>query len=285
MLKGLAHDLAATDTDLYCTTSRDQLLKVAMPEGRLAWLMTGIGGEVHVRGERVITGPNSLGIISCIDQGPQILWQHKGTCIDASDSMAYISNGTTIHAYNLGNGIAFAQFGVNHTIDVVRYDPCTGGVFAGTSDGLVYLFNNRLELEGIINTTTNDAIIEIRPFSRRKLLNLIVASNKRLECYTTQSNVWSVSLEGGSPSGMTIMDNRLFLSTWSEDAPCGGIDTGISMLQEYDALTGRQVETETMFMGRAFGPSIDTDTGVMKFISSTGAVYNKDISKIPGISP
>ncbi len=284
LLKGLGQGLVATDTDLYCTTSRDQLLKVAMPEGNLTWLMTGVGGEVHVRGSRVITGPNSLGIISCIGPGPQVLWQHKGTCIDASDSMAYISNGTTIHAYNLGSGIPFAHFEVNHTISVVRYDPCTGGIFAGTSDGLVYLFNNSLELEGTINTATNNPIMEIRPFSRRKVLNLIVASNKRLECYTSGSSVWSVSLEGGHPSGMTVMDNRLFISTWIEDAPCGGIDTGISMLQEYDALTGKQTGTETMFMGRAFGPSIDPDNGVMKFISSTGAVYDKDISKIPGIS-
>jgi len=284
-LNGLAHDLVATQTDLYCTTSSDQLLKVTMPEHSLTWLMTGIGGEVCLRGERVITGPNRLGIISCIGQGPQILWQHKGTCVDASDSMAYISNGPTMHAYNLENGTALAQFEVNHTIHVVRYDPCTGGVFAGTSDGLVYLFNNRLELVGIINTTTDNAIMEIRPFSWRKGLHLIVASNKRLECYTTQGNVWSVSLEGGSPSSMTIMDNKLFLSTWKEDTPCGGIDTGISVLQEYDALTGSQTGTEAMFMGRAFGPSIDLDNGVMKFISSTGAVYNKDISKIPGISP
>ena len=284
-LNGLAHDLTATQTDLYCTTSRDQLLKVTMPEGSLTWLLTGIGGEVILRGERVVTGPNRLGIISCIGQGPQVLWQYKGTCIDASDSMAYISNGPAIHAFNLENGAAVAQFEVNHTIHVVRYDPCTGGVFAGTSDGLVYLFNKRLELWGIINTATNNAILEIRPFSRRKGLHLIVASNNRLECYTTQSNVWSVSLEGGSPSGMTIMDNRLYLSTWNADNPCGGIDAGISMLQEYDALTGRQTGTEAMFTGRAFGPSIDLDNGVMKFISSTGAVYNKDISEIPGISP
>jgi hypothetical protein len=284
-LNGLAHDLAAKDTDLYCTTTRDQLLKVTMPEGSLTWLMTGIGGEVCLRGERIITGPNRLGIISCIGRGPQVIWQHKGTCIDASDSMVYISNGPTIHAYNLETGTALAQFEVNHTINVVRYDPCTDGVFAGTSDGLVYLFNNRLELYGIINTTTNNAIMEIRPFNWRKGLHLIVASNKRLECYTSSRNEWSISLEGGSPSGMTIMNNKLFLSTWSEDSPCGGIDTGISMLQEYDALTGRQTRTEAMFMGRAFGPTIDLDNGVMKFISSTGTVYNNDISQIPGISP
>ena len=284
-INGLAQDLVATETDLYCATSRDQLLKVTIPEGSLTWLMTGIGGEVRLRGALVITGPNRLGIISCIGQGPQVLWQHKGTCIDASDSLVYISNGPAIYAYNLENGAALAQFEVNHTINVVRYDPCTGGVFAGTSDGIVFLFNNRLELAGIINTATNNAIMEIRPFSRRKVLHLIVASNKRLECYTTQSNDWSVSLEGGSPLGMTIMNNKFFLSAWKEDTPCGGIDTGISMLQEYDALTGRQTGTEAMFMGRAFGPSIDLDNGVMKFISSTGAVYNKDISKIPGISP
>ena len=284
-LNGLAHDLAATQTDLYCTTSRDQLLNVTMPEGSLTWLMTGIGGEVRLRGERVITGPNRLGIISCIGQGPQIIWQHKGSFIDASESMAYISNDSTIYAYSLGNGIGTAQFEVNHTINVVRYDPCTAGVFAGTSDGLVYFFNNRLELLGIINTTANNPIMEIRPFHWRKELHLIVASNKRLECYTKENIVWSVSLEGGSPSGMTIMDNRLFLSTWKEDSPCGGIDTGISMFQEYDSLTGRQTKSEAMFMGSAFGPSIDLDNGVMKFISSTGAVYNKDISTIPGISP
>jgi hypothetical protein len=284
-INGLAYDLAATETELYCTTSRDQLLMVAMPGGSLTWLMTGIGGKLRLRGSRVIAGPNRLGIISCIGQGPQVLWQHKGTCIDASDSMAYISNGPTIYAYNLEDGTALAQFEVNHTIHVVRYDPCTGGVFAGTSNGLVYLFNNRLELEGIINTATNNPIMEIRPFSRRKVLNLIVVSNNRLECYTTENNVWSVSLEGGSPSGMTIMDNKLFISTWKENAPCGGIDTGISVLQEYDALTGRQTGTEAMFMGKTFGPSIDLDNGVMKFISSTGAVYNKDLSKIPGISP
>jgi hypothetical protein len=199
--------------------------------------------------------------------------------------MVYIGNGPTLSAYTIENGTAQAQFEVNHTINSVRYDPCTEEVFAGTKDGLVYSFNSRLEEEGIINTTSSDAIMEIRPFSRRKGLHLIVASNNRLECYTAGNTVWSVSIEGGSPAGMTIMDNKIFLSTWNEDLPCGGIDTGISVLQVYDALTGRQTGTEAMFMGRAFGPSIDLDNGVMKFISSTGVVYNKDISQVPGISP
>jgi hypothetical protein len=284
-LNGIAKSLATTETDLYCTTTRDQLIKVAIPEGRLTWLMTDIGGEVCLRGETVISGPNRLGIISCIGKGPQTLWQLKGTCIDASDSTAYISDGTTIHAYDLQNGAVLAQSEVNHTINIVRYDPCTRRVFAGTSDGLVYLFDDRLEPTGVINTSTSDAIMEIRPFSWRKGLHIIVASNKRLECYTSGGNAWSVSLGGGSPSGMTIMNNQLYVSTWSEDAPCGGIDNGISMLLEYDALTGRQTGAEAMFMGRAFGPSIDPDNGVMKFISSTGSIYNKDISQIPGITP
>ncbi len=285
VLNGLAHDLDVGEDALFFTTSRDQLIKITMPTGELTWLVTGIGGAVLHRGDRIIAGPNRTGFISCIAQGPQVLWQLRGTCMDASDSTVYIGNGSLMSAYNLEDGMVLAQLDLNRPISVVRYDPCTAQVFTGTSGGLVSIMNQRLEPLGIINTVAGEPIMEIRPFTWRKRLHLITASRTRLECHTPERIEWSVSLEDGSPTGMAIMDNKIFLSTWREDAPCGGIDTGVSKFLDFDALTGKQTGTETMFIGRSFGPSLDPDRGVMKFISPTGKVFDKDISKLPGIIP
>ncbi|HVN71413.1 MAG TPA: hypothetical protein VMU10_05290 [Desulfomonilia bacterium] len=282
-LYGLADYFAANDIDLYVTTAHDRLLKITMPAGDLSWLIIGMGGPVLIRGDLVVSGPNRKGFVSCIGQGPRVLWQQKGTCMDASLSEAYIGDGTLIGSYHLEDGSLLAQYDITHPSSVIRYDPCTGNVFAGTTDGLIYLFTKRLEPAGMINATTRDPVLEIRPFTWRKHLHLITACRTRIESYLAGRMEWSVPLEQGAPTGMAVMDSKVFLTAWSEDASCGGIDTGVSTLLELDALTGNQLGAETMFTGRAYGPSLDLLKGAMKFISPSGTVYEKDISKIPGV--
>lgn len=284
-ITGIANDSATDETELYCTTSRNQILRITMGTGSLAWLMKGIGGDVRLRRGKIIAGPNSSGMITCMDGLPRILWQSMGACLDASDTMVYMSNGSTIHACGIDNGIGFDQSDTTHTITSVRYDPCNGYVFAGTNDGMVFIFTSKLEPSSIISTGTRDAILDIRPYSLRKELYFIAATTGRLECHKLDGPAWSVSLNGALPTCITVMNGKIVVSSWSGDLPCSGIDGGISKVEEYDALTGDQISTETMFKGRAFGPSIDLKKGVLKFISPAGSLYEKDISGMPGIQP
>lgn len=284
-LKGLAQKSAADETMLYCTTSRDQLLGITLHSRVLRWLIKGIGGEVRLRGNRILAGPGASGMITCSSKAVQVLWQHKGEHFDASDSVVYASAGSTTYAYHMDTGSVLAQFDINHPITVIRYDPFTGNVLAGTSDGMIFMFSSRLEPTGIITTSITEGVLDIRPYRLHKQPYFLAAGAGMLECHTFRGTVWSVSITSGHPCCVTVMNGRAVLSVWEQETSCGGMETGLSRIEEYDALTGTLCATEVMFTGRAFGPSIDYTKGIMRYISPSGAIYDKDISKMPGITP
>jgi hypothetical protein len=205
--------------------------------------------------------------------------------MDASDTIVFVSERSVIQPITINEGILLSSCDTMHGITVIRYDPVTGSVLAGTADGLLYSFSQGLGFTGIISTGMNDAVIEIRPFTRRKVLHLLTLSRTRLMDCTASGPVWSVSLDEGEPLGVTVMDGKVFVALWNGEAPCRGMDTGMSTLLEYDALTGERIGSEPICAGRAFGPAIDLDGAALKFISGSGEIRDRDISALTGISP
>ncbi|MCU0575912.1 MAG: hypothetical protein MUD15_03685 [Desulfobacterota bacterium] len=282
---GIARSSACDASNMYCTTSRDQIVKIDLSRGDLSWLVQDIGGTVLLRGNHIIAGPNRHGVISCLTKDAHLLWHHPGTCMDASDSLVFVSAGSVIQPITIKDGILLSSYDTMHGITVIRYDPVSGSVLAGTADGLLYSLSQGLGLTGIISTGMNDAVIEIRPFTRRKVLHLLAMSRTRLMDCTASGPVWSVSLDAGEPQGVTVMDGKVFVALWNVEAPCRGMDTGMSTLLEYDALTGERIGSEPLFVGRAFGPAIDLDGAALKFISGSGEIRDRDISALTGMSP
>lgn len=285
-LSGIARGQAYAGGSLYCSTTRDQFLKIDLPHGNLDWLMDSAGGDVHVRGGRIIAGPGRDGDVSCIGPGPAMAWQRKGTCMDASDSVVYVGDGSRIMGYDLNAGLFLSSADTGHPVSVVRYDPCEGVLISGTMDGLIQLFKKDLEPAGFVSSGHSDPIREARPFSWRKRLHIVGADGKRLFCCTTDGVVWSTELDEGEPSSMIVMDRKVMVNVWDEAGPCGGIDTGVSRLLVFDAVTGERLSSTILCPGRAYGPSLDVKAGIMKFISSNGGEsYEEDISSLPGITP
>jgi hypothetical protein len=283
-IKGLAITLTPQETSMFCTTSRDQFLKVSLPLGDLNWLITGIGGHVLKGGDRIIAGPNSKGDVFCLDGQPSILWTEKGERVDTSGSEVYISSGSSITAHHLDNGTCSAGFNVNHTITALTYDVCTGILLAGTEDGLLYLLSKELEPQSIIMTGISDAVIDIKPFSWRKKSYFIAMSPRAATCCTTEGSLWSFSFVKGSPVSCIIMNRKAYVCTWQEADPCGGIDTGTSTLVIVDVLTGEHLDEKTLFPGKAFGPTIDLEAKRIVYVSWNGQVYQQDISGLEGIT-
>jgi hypothetical protein len=283
-IRGLAEAVSLHGSSLFCTTSRDQILKIAMPSGEIEWLIEGIGGTVHTSGDRIIAGPISNGYIACLNQQPSILWNERGQKTAVSESSVYISSGSSITAHHLDDGASFAGFDTNHTITVLRYVIGTGMLMAGTGDGLIYLFTRGLEPQGFIPTGIGDAITDIRPFTWCKKTYFIATSRGAATCCTSEGPLWYASLVEGYPVSCIIMDSKAYLCTWQEGDPCGGIDTGTSMLIILDSLTGQRVHVKTLFTGKAFGPSIDLTTKRMVYISWNGQVHEEDISTLEGIT-
>jgi hypothetical protein len=74
----------------------------------------------------------------------------------------------------------------------------------------------------MITTLAKDAIIEIRPYRLNKELFFIAASTTMLENHTPERPVWAASLDYGPPAGITVINGKVILSTWSEEAPAAG---------------------------------------------------------------
>ncbi|MCE5274847.1 MAG: hypothetical protein LLG43_06905, partial [Deltaproteobacteria bacterium] len=281
---GLAQHMATCGSSMFLSTTQDQILKIALPTGELSWLIAGIGGAVLARGDRVIAGPDSRGMITCISQQPSIIWTRKADLAAASGSTAYITMGSSIAAHRLDTGAFITEFDTGHTITTLQYDAYTGVLLAGTQDGLICFLSQGLEQQGIVVTGISDPIREIRPFTWRKKLHLLVVSRSSIACCTDQGPVWSVSLDEGVPVGCTVMDAKAYVNAWQEGAPCTGIDTGTSVLISLDALTGERSGVKTLCAGKAFGPTIDLSGKRMVFISWSSQALEEDISGMTGIT-
>ena len=281
---GLARHMTSCGSSMFLSTTQDQLLKIALPTGELSWLIAGIGGAVLARGDRVIAGPDSRGMITCISQQPSIIWTRKADLAAASGSTTYLSMGSSIAAHRLDTGAFITAFDTGHTITALEYDACTGVLLAGTRDGLICFLSQGLEQQGIAATGISDSIREIRPFTWRKKLHLLVAGRSSVACCTEEGSVWSVSLDEGAVVGCTVMDAKAYVSAWQEGAPCTGIDTGTSVLISLDALTGERSGVKTLCAGKAFGPTIDLAGRRMVFVSWSSQVLEEDISGMAGVT-
>lgn len=280
---GMAQNLAYDRTTLYCSTSADRLLRIDLSRRELSGLVAGMGGSVRIRGGIVLAGPDREGMVSCTDQGARILWQEHGTCMDASDSAAYLAEGSLVRSVGMEDGGLLSQYDTGHLITLLRFDPSTLTLIAGTLDGLIVLLTPELALKGMIVTGIQGAILEARPFTWRKEFRLAVLGADRVLGCTVEGTSWSASLDGRTPTGTAVLGGRVYIAMWDGRSSCGGIDEGSSVLQVMDAVTGELSETRTLFSGRAYGPSIDLEHGVMRFVSPSGGIGETDISSLPGI--
>jgi hypothetical protein len=280
---GMARFLAYDASTLYCTTSAERLLRIDLSRREFSGLVTGLGGPLCIRRDIVLAGPDREGMISCTQGGGRILWQEPGTCMDASDSAAYLASGSQVRAFGMRDGSFLSQHDAGHLITLLRFDPSTRTLIAGTVDGLIVLLTPELSLRGMIATGMQGPIVEARPFTWRKELRLAVLGADRVMGCTAEGTLWSASLDGRTPTGMAVMGGRVYAAMWDGRSFCGGIDAGSSVLLVMDAITGELLETRTLFSGRAHGPSIDLEHAVMRFVSPSGEIRETDLSPIPGI--
>ena len=284
-VSGIAFSCAYDASYLYITTSRDQLIGFDVRSGDLSWLYQGTGGAVLLRRNGLVSGPDRRGRISRLDPDGNLHWQQQGACADASDSLVFIGAGSMVQSCTLEDGFPVSLYDTNHELSVIRFDPLTGIVMAGTADGLVYLFDQELVNTGILSTGMNDALIEIRPITLRRTLHLLALSRHRLIDFTNAGPVWSVSLDDGEPVGITAMAGHVFVVVWRGEGPCRGLESGVSSLLEFDALTGELMDSRILCNGMAFGPCLDLENGSMKFISFSGEILDRDVSSLPGMLP
>lgn len=283
-IQGLAGTLAVHGSGILCSTFRDTLMGVSMPSGELSWLIAGVGGIVLKRADRIVAGPNSSGMIFCLDDRPVIHWIDQGELFDASQSTAYIAEGSSITARRIGAGSPIAGADTGRTVTSLRYDPVMGILFAGTRDGLLFLYSPDLIPSGVIPSGMSDAALDIRPFTWRKKACIVVMGNNNVACCTADKILWSLSVDEGRLVSCLVMDRKLYLLAWQEGGPCGGIDTGSSMLLILDAVTGERSGTKVLFPGKAFGPTFDLTRKCIVYTSWNGTAHEEDVSGLMGIS-
>lgn len=282
-IRGLATGLSLSGSILYCTTSRDDLLSISLPSGDLKWLVSGIGGAIAVRGNRIISGPNSSGQVFCLDGRPAVYWLDRGDCFDASPTSAYIARGSSITARRLDSGISFATADTAHDITCLRYDVGSAALLAGTKNGVVVCYDQELRFKGIM-TGTAEAVRDIRTFVWRKKPFILVIDRKTVSCRTFEAVLWSAPLDEGRPVSCLAADRKVFVNAWKEGSPCGGIDTGVSKMIVLDAISGELIREKILCSGKAFGPALDIPGKRLVYTSWDGTGHGEDISDLYGIA-
>jgi len=268
---------------LYCTTTKDYLLAIDIPSKALSWVIRGPGGKVLCRQKMILAGPNRNGLIFCMRPVPEILWSAAGERMDASLSQVYIAKGNAITARDLKSGTIFSAYSGTEASSAIRYDPCRGLLYTGTDSGLLSIFSPDLIREGLIVTNYTEKIVAIHAFHMRKKLYLIVLTEKHLLGATTDGPLWSKPVETGISLQAVVMDARVYLATWEEKGPCGGIDTGQTTLIVYDALTGENLSSKVMIPGRALGPLIDLKKGEIAYANSAMISARENIADLSGV--
>jgi len=281
-LSGPATSHFANNTNLLCSTSKDYLLSVNAYTGDLAWVVKGIGGKIARREGIIIAGPDRYGYIHALSGEPSIQWRHPGDLFEASRSCAYIARGNAVTSISLQSGQFLSENTTGSDITSLLYDPCEGIVLAGTSSGMIHIFNQDLFPTHIITTNAPGAILDIHTFDWRKTLYIIAFSQDNVMCMTLESPVWSFTFSSGTYSNAAVMDSRLYITTWSMELGCEGIDTGRSHLATLDALTGEQISQSTLFAGKAFGPLIALEQRRIEYNSWDMAIAPVDISALEG---
>ena len=283
-LAGHATAFSHDGRDLFCTTACDRIARIDLARQSLESVVLGIGGEVVIRGGRVIAGPSSEGTVTALTPDLRVQWRARGDCVDASDSTVYCSQGSTIHglARETGETVCVAHAG--SPVTSLRYDPVAGAVLAGTSDGLVFVLDEGLKMAGVLSTGTGDAITDTRPFSLRGLQCVLAATKGRLCLFRDATLSWSLEA-GGLVMAATVMDAGAFAVVWRMDDACAGADAGVSTLLVVDAAAGTVEKSVTLCTGLALGPCVDLSSGLARFVSFLGVTAQEDITGLHGVLP
>jgi len=271
--------------ELLCSSRQGRLLKINLTAKEIVWSIDGLGGDITMGGDLIITGPDTQGRIFCLKQGPAVKWIRKGRFFDSSESKAYIAAGNNLECVDIQSGITCAQFNSPGPISSIRYDPCAGIVYAGTSTGSITALNQDLEIVDIMTAGFKDSIADIHPFTSLKRYYILCITRSEVACISDKGLVWSKSIDHGTPIKAIIMDSQAFITTWEDKAECTGIDAGTSYLIIMNALTGEMENNKTLCSGKAYGPMIDLENMVLEYINWKGTLITYDISSLTGVSP
>ncbi len=283
-LSGPATSAYTSETGIVCSTSRDYLLLIDPLTDDLAWVIRGIGGKVVQRGSTIVAGPNRAGYIHALGQGPAIIWRQPGDLFELSLTSAYIAQGDTITSLSLDTGIFQSSGSTGASISSLRYDPCLGIVLAGTTSGMIFIFDQDLAMKDVLSTGEAGPVCDIRTFGWRKALHVLAFTPQRATCITPVGTLWSRPLDNGTYENAVVMDSRVYLSAWNREQGCEGIDTGQSYLLVLDALTGETLLEKVLCPGKVFGPAIDLRQKKIEYASWHMKLYDEDISSLEGVS-
>lgn len=280
---GIATSSFMDGSTLYLSTTRDCLLAIDYLTRRLLWAMKGIGGRIWVRNGMILSGPNAAGQCVCLLPTPELSWTHPGDIAAVSGSMAYIARDKRIVGVDLKSGIAMHAFSAAEPISALRYDPYQGIVTAGTMGGSIVLLNQDLTGSAAVPTGLKERIIDLRSFHYRKRAMVVALSEHHVIVADANGTRWSASFGSRIPLQALVMDSKLYLTIWDQDAACGGIDTGASFLHVYDAPTGVLLSQEQLMTGRAFGPLLDFSSGRIIYANAAMDVRERDVSALAGV--
>ena len=283
-LRGIANSQFTSSQTLLCATSRDYLLAIDQAAGDLRWVIQGIGGKITQRGDTIVAGPNLDGYIHALGSGPEILWRQRGDLFESSTGNAYIAGDNTITMLSLETGLYLTECSTAAAITSLRYDPCFGLLLAGTASGMVYVFNQDLHLVDVLIIDADGIICDIRTFGWRKEQHVLAFTPQRAICATQAGILWTKPLDNGTYTNAVVMDKRAYISTWSRDEGCEGMNTGRSYLMVIDALSGEKLAEKNLFTGMAFGPFIDPAEKSVEYNSWDMSVHSEDISGLDGLS-
>jgi len=285
VLRGAARSVALSGRMLACTTSRDAAVLIDLAGGGIEWLFEGAGGVVSIRKDRVLAGPNASGDLSSVAWGSGRIWSRKASSWDASASTVYVADGASLTAVGIDDGEPVCSIDAGHEITVVRYDPVTGEVAAGTSDGLVLGFDADLSWSSVLATGDEEAVTDVRSFTLSGRRHVLAGTPDRVHLFSGAALTWSASIAPGRITGVTVMDAKVYLVVWRVQDGIRGADEGVSALVVLDASTGGILEDTTLCTGVAFGPSLDADAGLLRLISFSGQPLEIDVSSLPLLTP
>jgi outer membrane protein assembly factor BamB len=279
---GPAESAYSEGDNLYISTSGDSISLIDIASGNLKWSIKGPGGRIRGVKGHIVAGPSSDGRISCFRNAPEFAWESDADIFDVSNTMAFLVKDNVIKALELTSGNEVSSISLSEKVTSLNLDPAEGLIYAGTSDGKIFVLNRELILNTTIVTGISDEILEIHAYTFRKGIFLCGYTKDYVFCTDMQRLVWSQRMESPQIIQMLIMDAKVYIVHFSESSPCGGIDTGRSYLSVYDAKTGEGISEKVICSGRLFGPYIDTKNKRLIFSSYDMKVYEYDYSGLYG---
>jgi len=282
---GSALSCACAGQNLWCTTSRGRLVLLDLARHELSWLFQGVSGEVHLGGGLVLAGPDADTMVSAVRPGRGAAWRRSASCFDSNESLAFIALGTSITACTIGEGTPVSHTDTGRRVTVIRCETVSGRVMAGTSDGLVLVYDQGLETPTALSTDTGEEILDIRPFTLRRKDCALVVSRDGVHLFSGVERTWSAPHAPGLVLAATVVDSKAYVLTWQPDEPCLGADSGESLLTVMDVRTGGVLERRVLCRGEAFGPCLDPVSGVLRFVSFDALTTEYDISSLPFVRP